>query len=81
MYWLYILKCSDSSLYTGIATDVERRFTEHRAGIGARYTASRKPIRIMYRELCGNRSAAQKREAEVKSWTRARKLALINSGG
>jgi len=77
MYFFYILECKDGSLYSGITTDVERRFEEHRSGIGAQYTRSHKPRKIVYTEEYPNRSAAQKREAEVKSWSRTKKLELI----
>jgi len=79
MYSVYILLCEDESLYTGIATDVLRRFHEHQKGIGAKYTRARKPVRILYTESFKTRSKAQSREAEIKSWTRQRKLALIAS--
>ena len=78
MYFVYILQCSDNSLYTGITTNVGRRFAEHRAGIGAKYTRGRKPEKVVYQQKFRNRSNAQKREAEIKSWPRSQKLTLIN---
>lgn len=76
-YWVYILKCGDGTLYTGIATDIARRLAEHRAGTGAKYTRGRGPVQVVYREKRSTRSRALKREAEIKSWTRQKKLALI----
>ena len=77
-YWLYILRCGDGSLYTGITTDVRRRLEQHRAGTGAKYTRGRGPLTLAYQEECGSRSAALQREWAVKQLTRAEKLALIN---
>lgn len=77
MYYLYILKCEDDTLYTGITTDVERRFKEHSLGKGAAYTRAKKAKEILYTEKCKDRSTAQKREAEIKKLTREQKLALI----
>jgi putative endonuclease len=79
MYFLYILECKDGSLYTGITTDVKRRFEEHVSGEGARYTRSRGVLRVAYSEKLLNRSLALKREAEIKSWTRKKKTYLIKS--
>jgi putative endonuclease len=77
MYYIYILRCKGKSLYTGITTDVERRFKEHRAGTGGHYTRSHKPEKIIYREKTATRSAALKREAEIKSWSRKKKMRLV----
>jgi putative endonuclease len=77
MYFVYILKCKDGSLYTGITTDIERRLAQHKSGKGAKYTRGKKAGKIVYFEKKKNRSTASKREAEIKSWTRAEKLALI----
>ncbi len=79
MYYIYILRCEDKSLYAGITTDVERRFKEHRAGTGGRYTRSHKPEKIMYREKAMTRSDALKREAEIKSWSREKKMRFIRA--
>ncbi len=76
MYFLYLLQCADGTLYTGITTDVKRRLQEHKAGIGSRYTRSRKAKRLLYTEKHKNRSAASKREAEVKRMPRKKKLLL-----
>ncbi len=79
MYFVYILKCSDGSLYTGITTDVKRRFAEHKHGLGGHYTSAKKAVRIKYTERHSDRSSASKREAEIKSWPREKKLELITS--
>lgn len=76
LYFVYLLECEDGSLYTGVTTNVERRFAEHRLGIGSRFTRARKAKRIIYSEPQPDRSMAQKREAEIKKWPRAKKLAL-----
>ena len=77
MWYLYILRCRDGSLYTGITTDVEKRFEAHQAGRGAKYTRGRGPLELVYRETCGDHSAALKRELEIKRLPRERKLHLI----
>ena len=79
-YFVYLLLCKDGSIYTGITTDVGRRFSEHRAGAGGHYTRSRKAKKILYTERHPHRSAASKREAEIKSWPREKKLRLARSG-
>ncbi len=79
MYNLYILKCADNSLYTGITTDVNRRFVQHREGKGGHYTSSRGVVRIMYVEEYPDRSSASKREAEIKGWPRTKKIELIKT--
>jgi putative endonuclease len=77
MYFVYIVECADKSLYTGITTDVERRLAEHKAGRGAKYTRARHAGKIVYTERKLNRSTASRREAQIKSLTRAQKLALV----
>lgn len=79
MYHVYILKCADGSLYTGITTDVERRFLEHKNKKGGSYTASHKPIKIVYTESAKSRGDALRREAEIKSWTKPQKLSFIKN--
>lgn len=78
-WYLYILKCSDSTLYTGITIDLEKRLAEHNGGCGAKYTRSRLPAKMVYFEKCQNRSEASKREIEVKAMPKSKKLSLINS--
>lgn len=77
MWHLYILKCSDGSLYTGVTTDVARRFKEHRDGKGAKALRAKRPVKVVYREKFPTRGLAQAREAQIKSWTRRKKLALV----
>ncbi len=78
-WWVYLLRCSDDSLYTGIAVDTERRLREHNGELkgGARYTRARRPVQMVWREACDSRSEALKREAYIKTLTREQKLALI----
>lgn len=76
-WYLYILRCGDGSLYTGITTDVDRRLEAHRSGHGAKYTRGRGPLTLLYREVCGSHSDALKREPAVKQLSRAEKEALI----
>lgn len=74
---LYILRCGDGSLYTGITTDVEKRLEVHRSGKGAKYTRGRGPLEVVYTEECGDHSAALKRELEVKALPREEKQKLL----
>lgn len=78
IWHLYILRCRDGSFYTGIAIDVEKRLEAHRSGKGAKYTRGRAPLELVYREECGDHSAALKRELEIKAMARAKKEALIS---
>lgn len=78
MYHLYILKCSDGSLYTGITTDLARRMSEHGGGkLGAKYTRGRRPVEIVYSRRFRNRSNASREEARIKSLSRSEKLELL----
>ena len=79
MYYVYILKCSDNTLYTGITTDLTRRVEEHNhSSKGAKYTRVRRPVELVYSEECGDRSVASKREYQIKKkMSRAEKLELI----
>ena len=79
IWHLYILRCKDGSLYTGITTDVEKRLEAHRAGRGAKYTRGRSPLELVYREECGTHSHALKRELELKALAREQKLLLIQN--
>lgn len=76
-YFVYLLECEDNSLYTGITTDVRRRFLEHVNGTGGHFTRARKAKRIVYTEQHSDRSSALRREAAIKKLTREKKLALI----
>ena len=77
IWHLYILRCRDDTLYTGITTNVERRLEAHRRGKGAKYTRGRGPLELVYREECGDHSAALKRELEIKALPREKKQELI----
>jgi putative endonuclease len=77
IYYVYIIECKDGSLYTGFTTDPKRRFREHKDGIGSRYTAAHKPVKLIHTESFPTRSDALKREAEIKSWDRAKKIAHV----
>ena len=80
-YWVYMLICADGTLYTGLATDLARRLAEHNgAGSkGARYTAARRPVQMVYQARFANRSEAAKEEARIKALTRAEKQQLIDA--
>ena len=79
MSWqVYILKCADGSLYTGITSDLTKRMETHNAGKGAKYTMARLPVELLYSEDADDRSAASKRELEIKSYSREEKLKLIS---
>lgn len=77
MYFVYLIECEDGTIYTGITTDIRRRFKEHRSGKGGAYTRSKKVKKILYAEKYKDRSSALKREAEIKGWRRGKKLTLI----
>lgn len=80
-WYVYIVRCSDNSFYTGIATDVKRRIDEHNGNglLGAKYTRNRRPVTLVYREVHGSRSEACRREYEIKQLNRQGKEALINN--
>ena len=79
-YFVYIVECSDSTLYTGIATDICRRLDEHNnSDKGAKYTRVRRPVKLVYSESCEDRSSASKREYEIKKLKREKKLVLIDA--
>lgn len=77
-WYLYILRCRDGSLYTGITDDVQRRLEVHRSGKGAKYTRGRGPLVLVYSEVCGSHSDALKRELTIKAMTRTEKMKLIS---
>lgn len=74
---VYILRCGDGSLYTGIAVDVLSRLKMHESGKGAKYTRGRGPLELVYTEVCGDKSAALKRELAIKALSRAEKEELL----
>lgn len=79
-WFVYILRCADDTLYTGITTEVPRRIQEHNSdnALGARYTRSRRPVALAYAEEQGTRAEAAKREAALKKMNRRQKLALVS---
>ncbi len=81
-WWVYILRCNDGTLYTGVTTDMERRVKEHNGEMGgekgAKYTKMRRPVTLVYKEKVLDRSAAQAREAEIKKLSKERKSALVD---
>ena len=79
-YYVYILQCADQSLYTGYTKDIERRIREHNeSNLGARYTKGKKPVKLIYSEKFQTIGEAMRREIEIKSWPREKKLALANN--
>lgn len=75
-FFVYILECGDTTLYTGYTTDLARRVAAHNAGRGAKYTRTRLPVRLVYAEACASKSAALRREAAIKKLSRAQKIHL-----
>ena len=81
MPWkIYIIRCKDSKLYTGITNDIERRIKQHNSGNGCRFTKYRYPVELLYTERAVSRAEALKREARIKQYTRQEKLKLIKNG-
>ena len=80
-WFVYILRCADGTLYTGITNDLIRRCEQHNAGTASRYTRSRLPVVLVYQEDQGNRSGATKREIEIKALSRQEKESLIRAAG
>jgi len=79
-YFVYIVECNDTTLYTGIATDLTRRIEEHNTSDkGAKYTKYRRPVKLMYSEELPDRSSASKREHEIKKLSREKKMDLLNA--
>ena len=78
---VYILRCRDGSLYTGVTNDLDSRLAAHHAGKGAKYTAPRRPVALVYQEPAESRSAALKREIEIKGWPKRKKEAFLNGAG
>lgn len=76
---VYMVRCCDDSLYTGISNDIEARIKRHNAGKGAKYTRSRCPVVLVWCESVENASVARKREAEMKGWSRKEKLYFLAS--
>jgi putative endonuclease len=79
MWYVYILKCNDGTLYTGITNDLDKRVSSHNKGTGAKYTKTRTPVEIVYYEEAADRSEASKREYQIKKLSRLAKENLIVS--
>jgi len=77
MWFAYLLRCRDGTLYAGVTTNLRRRLAEHRAGQGSRYVRSRGADKIVYHERCVSRAAALRRERQLKGWSRQKKLDLM----
>lgn len=76
-WYVYILKCSDDSLYTGITTDIKRRLKEHNEGKGSKSILGKRPVEVVYSEKAVDRVEAAKREREIKGWNRQKKMKLV----
>lgn len=82
LHYVYLVRCVDGTLYCGYTTDVDRRLAEHNGEgkvAGARYTAGRRPVTVVYQESCATRSEAQQREAQIKKLSKAHKLRLLRA--
>ncbi|MBI4100229.1 GIY-YIG nuclease family protein [Candidatus Microgenomates bacterium] len=79
-WFLYIVKCKDGSLYTGITTNLVRRVREHNSGIGAKFLRGKLPVVMVYNEMHNSQSEARKREEAIKKWKREHKIKLIEKG-
>ena len=79
MYYVYLLRCADGTLYTGFTNDLARRLAAHNAGRGAKYTRGRRPVELVYWESFSNKSSALRREYAIKRLPRGQKLTLIQS--
>lgn len=79
MWFVYILRCKDNSLYTGVTVNLLKRFQEHQSGRGAAYTRSHKPVSIVYTEPCKDKSLALKRELQIKKLPKLKKELLIEN--
>jgi len=79
VWFTYILECADGSYYVGITNDLNLRLTEHNSRQGARWTAQRRPVKLRYAERHSGKSAARKREVEIKGWRREKKIGLFDS--
>jgi len=77
MWYVYLLLCSDHSLYTGISNHPHQRFFDHQNGKGGRYTRSHRPLKIIYLEQVGTKSDALRRELQIKGWTKTKKIKIL----
>lgn len=76
---VYVVRCSTGELYTGCSMNVDRRIRQHNRGVGSKFTRSRRPVTLVYQETCGTRSAALKREYQIKQLSRSQKLLLAQT--
>jgi len=79
-WYIYMLRCGDGTLYTGITDDVDKRLAAHRSGKGAKYTRGRGPLELVYTEELADKSTALKREIQIKKLSRPEKLKLLENG-
>ena len=80
MYYVYILKCKDKSLYTGITTDLKRRLAEHNSSkLGSKYTRARRPVTLVFSKMFKDRSTASREEARIKKLKRSEKVEFISN--
>ena len=79
LWYVYILRCADGTLYTGMTDDLDRRIRQHNSGKGAKYTRGRGPVVLVYQEVCAAKGEALKRENAIKKMTRQQKLRLIEA--
>ena len=77
-YYVYIIKCRTGHLYAGQSNNVNRRIAEHNKGVASKFTKSRRPVSLMYKETCRSRAHAMQREAEVKRMSRSKKIEMCN---
>jgi len=75
-----MVRCRDDSFYVGIANEIDERIKRHNWGVGPTYTAERRPVELVWSECCGTGEAARRREKQVKSWSREKKLELVKKG-
>ncbi|MEW5701460.1 MAG: GIY-YIG nuclease family protein [Candidatus Zixiibacteriota bacterium] len=76
-WFVYLVRCSDGSIYTGITDDLDARIRKHNADKGAQYTAQRRPVVLLYSEIHSDQNGARRREAQLKRWTREKKEKLV----
>jgi predicted GIY-YIG superfamily endonuclease len=78
-FWVYILRCADGSYYTGHTDDLEKRLSEHDSGARGNYTASRRPVKLVFSQECSSREEALAAERQIKGWSRRKKEAMMRS--
>ena len=78
IWFCYMVRCADRSFYVGISNDVDERVKRHNWGVGPKFAAQRRPVELVWSECCGSSEAARCREKEIKGWSRAKKLRLVN---